>query len=111
MKLKKVFDKPISIFEKVKINFENHQRLKSAREHLRLNSSNSNKKRVRFGSVAYNDTSFNILINQNENQNENKMRNSITVGKNKRNSIVFFPTFNKSSNSLNRYSEKKKIKV
>ena len=33
------------------------------------------------------------------------------MGKNKRNSIVFFPTFNKSSNSLNRYSEKKKIKV
>ena len=29
------------------------------------------------------------------------------MGKNKRNSIVFFPTFNKSSNSLNRYSEKK----
>ena len=31
MKLKKVFDKPISIFEKVKINFENHQRLKRKR--------------------------------------------------------------------------------
>ena len=29
------------------------------------------------------------------------------MGKNKRNSIVFFPTFNKSSNSINRYSEKK----
>ena len=108
---KKVFDKPISIFEKAKNNFENHQRLKSAREHLRLNSSNSNKKRVRFGSVAYNDTSFNILINQNENQNENKMRNSITVGKNKRNSIVFFPTFNKSSNSIKRYSDKNKTNI
>ncbi len=45
MKLKKVFDKPISIFEKVKINFENHQRLKSAREHLRLNSSQSKQKK------------------------------------------------------------------
>ena len=100
---KKVFDKPISIFEKAKNNFENHQRLKSAREHLRLNSSQSKQKRVRFGSVAYNDTDFNILINQNDNQ----IRNSITMGKNKRNSIVFFPTFNKSSNSINRYSEKK----
>ena len=29
---KKVFDKPISIFEKAKNNFENHQRLKSARK-------------------------------------------------------------------------------
>ena len=29
------------------------------------------------------------------------------MGKNKRNSIVFFPIFNKSSNSINRYSEKK----
>ena len=71
MKLKKVFDKPISIFEKVKINFENHQRLKSAREHLRLNSSQSKQKKSKIWSCCINDTDFNILINQNDNQISN----------------------------------------
>ena len=33
------------------------------------------------------------------------------MGKNKRNSIVFFPTFNKSSNSIKRYSEKNKTNI
>ena len=108
---KKVFDKPISIFEKAKNNFENHQRLKSAREHLKLNPNQSNKKRLRFGSVTYNDSDFNIFLKENENEKENKIRFSVINGKNKRNSIIFFPTFNKSSNSIKRYSEYNKNNI
>ena len=77
----KVYDKPISIFEKAKNNYKNHQRLKSAREHLKLNSNQLNHKRVRFGSITYSGNEFNNYFNN---------VNLTSSSKNKRNSIIFF---------------------
>ena len=77
---KKVYNKPISIFDKAKKNYKNHQRLKSAREHLRLNSNPLKNKRVRFCSMTYSENELHLF--------ENINLNSST--RNKRNSIVFF---------------------
>ena len=82
---KKIYDKPISIFEKAKNNFENYKRIKSARENLHSLKS----KKKKFGSVMYLDSEIKNLSPQN----------------NQRNSILFFPSSNteklKTSNSVN----------
>jgi len=82
---KKIYDKPISIFEKAKNNFQNYKRIKSAREHLHPLKS----KKLKFGSVMYFEPDIKNILTQ----------------KNDRNSILFFPSSNtenlKSYNSLN----------
>ncbi len=82
---KKIYDKPISIFEKAKNNFENYQRIKSTRENLHPIKS----KKLKFGSVMYFEPDIKNIIPQ----------------KNLRNSILFFASKTenlKTSNSLNK---------
>lgn len=96
----KFVDKPISLFEQAKKNYNIHQKMKNAKKHINIINNRENPKRDRFGSVNISQFKiFNLKNKQNslKRNNRNIFPNSITNENN-------IPVISKSTNNLSHFT-------
>ena len=96
----KFVDKPISLFEQAKKNYNIHQKMKNAKKHINIINNRQNPKRDRFGSVNISQFKiFNLKNKQNslKRNNRNIFPNSITNENN-------IPVISKSTNNLSHFT-------